>query len=134
MKKVTLAVLLALLLIPSAGFAKDWGHRYGRGHHRHRTVVIRDRHHTDGAAIVIGVLGGIATGIILDRVLTSPPPPQPVYYPPPPAPPPSRDPYDNGYSDGYSRGLERGRRERYEEGRKRGYEEGYEDARAGRTF
>ncbi|TAJ98454.1 hypothetical protein EPO44_11585 [bacterium] len=132
MKKVLAVVSLALLLTPSAGFADSWKH----GHHWHHpsTVVIRERHHYDGAAIAAGVLGGLATGIILDRVLISTPaPPQPIYYPPPSRPAP-RDPYDDGYSDGYGQGVERGRRERYEQGRRRGYEEGYEDARAGRGF
>lgn len=133
MKRILVGALLAALLVPGIGNAGDWKHGRGHGYghfHGKRVVVIRDRHH-DGTAIVAGVLGGIATGIILDRVLTPPPPPQPVYYPPPPPP---RDPYDNGYSDGYSQGVERGRRERYEQGRRRGYEEGYEDARSGRTF
>lgn len=130
MKKVLSAVLLAAIMAPSPSYAHHWGHR--------RTVIIRDHRHTDGAAIAAGVLGGLATGIILDRVLT-PPPPQPVYYPqpayyPPPPPPPSRDPYDAGYSDGYSRGVERGRYERYDQGRSRGYQEGYEDARTGRAY
>jgi len=91
MKKVLLACSLAFLLIPSAAFSSDWrhwnGHRHGNrhGHGHHGRVVIRDRHHHDnGAAIIVGVLGGIATGIILDRVLTTPPAPQPVYKPPPP--------------------------------------------------
>lgn len=135
MKKVLSIVSLALLMSPSAAFADSWKH-----HHWHypRTIVIRERHHFDGSAIAAGVLGGLATGVILDRVLVSaPPPPQPVYYPPPPRPAP-RDPYEDGYSDGYSQGVERGRRERYEQGRRRGYEEGYEegyeDSRAGRVF
>ncbi|MBI2999207.1 MAG: hypothetical protein HYY46_12305 [Deltaproteobacteria bacterium] len=132
MRKVIAVVSLALLLTPSAAFADSWKHR--RPWHRPRTVVIRERHHYDGAAIAAGVLGGLVTGVILDRVLVSaPPPPQPVYYPPPPRPVP-RDPYDEGYSDGYGQGVERGRRERYEQGRRRGYEEGYEDSRAGRAF
>jgi hypothetical protein len=133
MKRTLMAVLIAALMIPSAGFANDW--RHGRGHGHPRTVVVRDRHHYDGAAIAAGVLGGIVTGVILDRVFTPPPaPPQPVYYPPPPAPRAPRDPYDDGYSDGYSRGVERGRYERYEQGKRRGYEEGYEDARSGRGW
>jgi len=142
MKRTLMAALMAGLMIPSAGFARDWKHGYGHGYYSHRTVIIRDRHHYDGAAIAAGVLGGIATGIILDRVLTPPPappqpvyyPPQPVYYPPPPPPRAPRDPYDEGYSYGYGQGVERGRSERYEQGRRRGYEEGYEDARAGRAY
>lgn len=135
MKGTVIAVLLAGLIIPSTGFARDWRHGPGPGYYRHRTVIVRDRHHYDGAAIAAGVLGGIVTGVILDRVFTPPPaPPQPVYYPPPPAPRAPRDPYDDGYSDGYSRGVERGRYERYEHGKRRGYEEGYEDARAGRAW
>lgn len=133
MKGTVIAVLTAGLMIPSTSFAKDWRHWHGQGHPR--TVVIRDRHHYDGAAIAAGVLGGIVTGVILDRVFTPPPaPPQPVYYPPPPAPRAPRDPYDEGYSYGYGQGAERGRHERYEQGRRQGYEEGYEDARAGRTW
>ena len=132
MKTVLSIVSLALLLTPSMGFADSWKHRYYWDHPR--TIVIRERRHTDGAAITAGVLGGLATGIILDRVLLPPPSyPKPVYYPPPPRPAP-RDPYDEGYSEGYGRGVERGRSERYEQGRRRGYEEGYEDARAGRIF
>lgn len=124
MKRVLSAVLVAMLMVPSVSYA---GGR--RGWHGHDY---------NGAAIAAGVLGGLATGIILDRVLLSPPPPavyypQPAYYPPPPPPSPP-DPYDTGYSDGYSRGVERGRYERYDLGRRRGYADGYEDARAGRAY
>lgn len=135
-KKTLAAIVVAAILAPGVSFADSrgrWsGHGYGRGHYPSRKVVIV-RHHRgyDGAAIAAGVLGGIATGIILDRILISTTPP-PVYAPPPPPPPP--DPYDRGYSDGYDQGVERGRRERYEQGKRRGYEEGYEDARSGRVF
>lgn len=114
------AIVTAVLLVPAPSFAWHGGHRVV--HHHHRGY--------NGAAIAAGVLGGIATGIFLDRVLFPPPPPvvvEPAY--PPPAP---RDPYDSGYNDGYSRGVERGRYERYEQGKNRGYDEGYEDARRGR--
>ena len=141
MKKVAIAIFIALLLVPSTGFSRDWGHRnrhghgHGHRHRHHRTVVVRDRHHNDGAMIAVGVLGGIATGILLDRILTAPPAPQPVASPASPPPPPRpRDPYDEGFRDGYSEGVERGRYERYKEGRNRGYEEGYEDARKGRAY
>lgn len=138
MKKLSLVMTLAVLSVPSLGDAHDWkywkdhGHRY---HHSKRVVVVREHRHDDGTAILAGVLGGIAAGVILDRVLapSSPSPPQPVYYPPPRLPAP-RDPYDDGYSEGYGEGVRRGRYERYEQGRRRGYEEGYEDARAGRVF
>lgn len=130
MKRVLSAVLIASLLIPSVSFADDWKHWHHRGYPR--TVIIREHRHYDGGAIAAGVLGGIVTGVILDRVLI-PAPPQPVYYPPPPRPAP-RDPYDEGYAEGYSQGVERGRYERYEGGRRRGYEDGYQDSRAGRTF
>lgn len=132
MKKLSAAVLAtvlaAVLMAPAPSFA-GWRPYYGR-----RVVV----HHHDGyngAAIAAGVLGGLATGIILDRVLL-PHPTRVVereYYPAPPPPAP-RDPYDAGYSDGYSRGVERGRYERYEQGKSRGYNDGYEDARAGRGY
>jgi hypothetical protein len=116
---VILAAIVALVLLaPAPSFA--W--------HGGRRVVYH--HGYNGAAIAAGVLGGIATGIFLDRVFFPPPAPvvvEPAY--PPPAP---RDPYDSGYSDGYNRGLERGRYERYEQGKNRGYDEGYEDARRGR--
>lgn len=129
MKRAWWVVLIALLMIPSPAFA--WGPR------RPRTIVIDQmvvvRRGFDGGAIAAGVLGGLATGIILDRVLT-PPPPRVVYYPPPPPPPAPRDPYDEGYGDGYNQGVERGRRDRYEQGRRRGYQDGYEDGRAGRTL
>src|SRR3990167_5333120 len=112
MKKLSAVVLAALIMAPAPGFA--WGGR--RPHHGGRTVIVRHYESYNGAAIAAGVLGGIATGIILDRVLVSYPPQQPVYYPPPPRPAP-RDPYDEGYSDGYGQGVDRGRRERYEIGR-----------------
>lgn len=134
MKKVWLVVLAAVFMTPSASIAKDWKHRHGHGHHR-KIVIIKQRHH-DGAEIVVGVLGGLITGVILDRVLTTPPKPvyspSPVYYPPPPPPAP-RDPYDEGYREGYRQGLERERYERYKEGRRRGYEEGYEAGGAGQA-
>lgn len=130
MKKVWLVVLAAVLMTPSVSIAKGWKHGHGHGGHHRKTVIIKQRHH-DGAEIAVGVLGGLITGVILDRVLITPP--QPVYYPPPPPPAP-RDPYDKGYQEGYQEGLERGRYERYEKGRQRGYEEGYEAGRAGNAF
>ena len=121
---VLATVLAAVLMVPASTFA--WG-----GPYYGRRVVVHRHHGYNGAAIAAGVLGGLATGIILDRVLLPSPPPVVVErdYPPPPR---LRDPYDTGYSDGYSRGVERGRYERYEQGRNRGYQEGYEDARSGR--
>ena len=130
MKRLPAALLATLLMTPAASFAWD-----GRRPYYGRTVIVRNHNGVNGAAIAAGVLGGIATGIILDRVLT-PPPTRVVeraYYPPPP-PPAARDPYDAGYSDGYGEGVERGRYERYEQGRRRGYQEGYEDARSGRGY
>ena len=147
MKKVALALFVALLLLPGTSFAGSGKHGRGfRGHGyrgRHITVIQRTRHY-DGGAIAAGVLGGLLTGVIIDRVLLSPPSPQviyappPVYYPPaPPSPPVSRDPYDRGYQEGYSQGHEEGYREhyqeRYEEGLKRGYEEGYGAGKEGKT-
>jgi len=129
MKKTWSAVLIALLMLPSSAFA--WGPGRPRTIVVERTVVVRRGF--GGGAIAAGVLGGIATGIILDRVLT-PPPPRVVYYPPPLPLPAPRDPYDEGYGDGYNQGVERGRRDRYEQGRRRGYQDGYEDGRAGRTL
>ncbi|MBI2358595.1 MAG: hypothetical protein HYV04_06765 [Deltaproteobacteria bacterium] len=134
LKKILLGILAGIILVPSVSFADHPGrwprHRYG--YYRPNRVVVRNHYDYNGAAIAAGVLGGIATGIILDRVLVSPPPPpQPVYSPPPP---PRRDPYDYGYSDGYDQGVRRGSQERYEQGRTRGYEEGYEDARAGKAY
>ena len=125
MKKLSLAILMAsLLAVPTPSYAHHWG--------RYR--------HYEGAAIAAGVLGGLATGIILDRILFPPPPPrvyypESVYYPPPvySPPPPRRDPYDRGYSEGYSEGVSRGRYERYEQGRSRGYQDGYDDASGGRA-
>ena len=119
-------VLAAVLTVPASAFA--WG-----GPYYGRRVVVHRHYGYNGAAIAAGVLGGLATGIILDRVLF--PPPERVVverdYPPPPRPAP-RDPYDRGYSDGYGEGVERGRYERYEQGRSHGYQEGYEDSRSGR--
>jgi hypothetical protein len=136
MKRVLAAALLAVLLIPSVSYAGDWRRGRGYGHSpHHRTVVINRHSHYNGAAIAAGVLGGIATGIILDRVLIPPPAPPVAYYPPTAyPPPPPRDPYDAGYSDGYSRGVDRGRYDRYRDGRSRGFSDGYEDARAGRAY
>lgn len=135
MKRAWSAVLIALLMLPSPAFA--WSPRRPRTIVVDRTVVVRRG--VDGAAIAAGVLGGIATGIILDRVLMPPPArdvyyPRPVYYPTPPPPPTPRDPYDEGYAEGYREGVERGRYERYEQGRSRGYKNGYEDAKSGRTL
>ena len=128
MKKLSAAVLAtvlaAILMVPASSFA------WGRPYHGRRVVVHR-HHGYNGAAVAAGVIGGLATGIILDRVLFPPPVVVERDYPPPPAPRP-RDPYDTGYSDGYSEGVERGRYERYDQGRRRGYQEGYEDARTGR--
>ncbi len=134
MKRFSAPLLAALIMAPTPSFAWDW--RGGRHVVVNRTVIVRHRC-CDGAAIAAGVLGGLATGIILDRVLTPPPTqvvyPERAYYPPPPPLAP-RDPYDAGYSEGYGAGVERGRYERYEQGRRRGYQEGYEDARSGRGY
>ncbi len=59
MRKLALAILLALILVPSPSFAHGWG--WG------------------GGAVAAGVLGGLATGIILDRAFA----PWPGYYPAP---------------------------------------------------
>ena len=130
MKKLSAALLATLLMAPTPSFA--WG-----GWRHGRTVIVH-RDGVNGAAIAAGVLGGLATGIILDRVLfPSPAPvyyPEPAYYPPSPPRPAPRDPYDAGYSEGYGQGVERGRYERYEQGKRRGYQEGYEDSRAGRGY
>lgn len=125
MKELSLAILMgSLLAAPAPSYAHHWW--------RHGPVV---RYHTDGAAIAAGVLGGVATGIVLDRILISPPPRvhEPVYTPPVYSPPPPRDPYDAGYSEGYSQGAARGRYERYEQGKRRGYQDGYDDTRDGGT-
>ncbi len=126
MKRLFIAVLLAALLIPSLTYARGWhGHGFG------------------GAAIAAGILGGLATGIIINQALAPPPPPvvysppPVVYSPPPPSyypPPPAPDPYASGYSEGYSQGVARGRYDRYDLGRQRGYDEGYNDARSGRVY
>jgi|GEM_PF-1720244 hypothetical protein len=118
------AVLAALLLVPAQSFA------YWRGPCCGPKVVYRGHYGYgyNGAAIAAGVLGGIATGIFLDRVLLPPPV---VAAPPPPAPAPG-DAYGSGYSEGYQQGVERGRYERYQQGRDRGYHDGYEDSRSGR--
>lgn len=128
MKKLSAAVLAtvlaAILAVPASSFA--WG-----GPFYGRRVFVNRHFGYNGGAIAAGVLGGLATGFFLDRVLF----PSPVVverdYPPPPPPAP-RDPYDAGYSDGYSQGVERGQYERYQQGRDRGYNEGYEGARGGR--
>jgi len=127
MKKVSAlllaAVFAAVLLIPAQSFA--WGgpccgprvvyHGYGY----------------NGAAIAAGVLGGIATGIFLDRVLLPPPVVAAPAYPPPPPPAPG-DAYNSGYAEGYQQGVARGQAERYRQGRERGYQDGYEASRSGR--
>ena len=146
MKKVALALFVVLLLLPGTSFAGSWKHGRslrGHGHRRHHTTVIKRTHHYDGGTIAAGVLGGLLTGVIIDRVLLSPSPPgvvyapSPVYSPPaPPSPPVSRDPYERGYQEGYSQGHEEGYKEhyqeRYKEGLKRGYEEGYGAGKAGK--
>lgn len=135
MKRAWSAVLAVLLMLPSSAFA--WSPRRPGTVVVKRTVVVRRG--VDGGAIAAGVLGGLVTGIILDRVLTPPPPrvvyyPQPAHHPPPPPPAAPRDSYEEGYWDGYNEGVERGRRDRYEQGKRRGYQDGYEDAKSGRTL
>lgn len=118
MKRIMSAVLLATMMAPSMSYAHEW-----RGRQR--------GHGDEGVAIVAGILGGVAAGVLLSQVLT-PSPPSPTYgssYPPP-----ASDPYDTGYSDGYGQGVERGRYERYDQGRRRGYDDGYDDARNGRIY
>ncbi len=124
MKKVSAlllaAVFAAVLLIPAQSFA------YWRGGPR---VVYHGGYGYPGAAIAAGVLGGIATGLFLDRVLLPPPVAAAPAYPPPP---PAGDAYDSGYSEGYRQGVERAQAERYRQGRERGYQDGYQDYRSGR--
>lgn len=116
------ATLAAVLLVPAQSFA--WGPCCGP------RVVYRSHYYGyPGAAIAAGVLGGIATGLFIDRVLL--PPPVVAAPPPPPAPAPG-DAYDSGYSEGYRQGVERGQAERYRQGRDRGYHDGYEDSKSGR--
>ena len=118
------ALLAAVLLVPAQSFA------YWRGPCCGPRVVYRGHYGYPGAAIAAGVLGGIATGLFIDRVLLPPPVAvAPAYPPPPPAP---GDSYDSGYSEGYQRGVERGQYERYQQGRDRGYHDGYEASRSGR--
>ncbi len=57
MRRLALAIVIALLLVPAPSFAHGWG--WG------------------GGAVAAGVLGGFATGIILDRAFA----PWPGYYP-----------------------------------------------------
>jgi len=127
MKKLSVlglaAILAAVLLLPTQSFA------YWRGCCGPR-VVYRGGYGYGGGAIAAGVLGGIATGLFIDRVLLPPPVvAAPAYPPPPPAP---YDPYQSGYSEGYNRGVERGQYERYQQGRDRGYQDGVEASRSGR--
>ncbi len=128
MKKVSAVIsagiLAAVLLIPAQSFA------YWRGPCCGPRVVYRGYGYP-GAAIAAGVLGGIATGLFIDRVLLPPPVVAAPAYPPPP-PPASGDPYDSGYADGYRQGVERGQADRYRQGRDRGYQDGYEASRSGR--
>lgn len=128
MRKVyalTLAALFAaVLLVPAQSFAYWRGPCCGPG------VVYRGHYGYNGAAIAAGVLGGIATGIFIDRAFFPPVvAPAPAYPPPPPAP---GDSYDSGYSEGYQRGVERGQYERYQQGRDRGYQDGLNASRSGR--
>ena len=129
---VLATVLAAILAVPASSFA--WGGPYyGRRVVRH--YGYSGHYGYNGGAIAAGILGGLATGIILDRVFFPPPAyyPEPAYYPLPQPPAPG-DPYGAGYSDGYSQGVERGRYERYEQGKRRGYQEGYEGSQAGRGY
>ena len=68
------AALLIMLALPSMSFAGSWRNgprdRY-RQHYRpypkpHKVYKYRN----NGGAIAAGVLGGIVTGVILDRLLT----------------------------------------------------------------
>ncbi len=127
MKKVIAAVLLGLLLAPSAALAhddRDW--RY----ERQPRAEIFDQKPDFSVSDTVEQLGGVLAGVLLEKV-----------FPGSSASlgsvlglPDSNDSYNEGYSEGYSRGVERGSRERYEQGRRRGYRDGYEDARRGRRF
>jgi len=140
MKRYLLVLLaLAPLLVPSEASARQPRH-HGRhvlqhhGHHhsrhhvgrhyppiRHRTYY-RHRHHRHGSdELVIGVMGGLLGGIILDRVFS----------PPVVVRQPTADPYAAGYETGYERGREKERQRRYQEGYRRGYEEGLYPSRRG---
>ena len=146
-KALTITLLLAVVL-PSMSVAGGWrsepGHRtrqYHRPFFKPHTVI---HHNHNAGAIAAGVLGGILTGVMLERILTPPPQRQPLpttccQNPPPyPAPrqgyPGTGDPYDQGFQQGYERGVERGRTERYEQGQQQGYGQGLDDAASGRLW
>ena len=142
MKAIRMIALIALIFTPSASFA--WGPR--------GVVVVRP--FFPGRAVAAGFFGGLATGIIFNRVLVSPllfypasygyyyppsysyysytyPPPYSYYnyYSPPAPPPPASAPgnaYNRGYSDGYSRGYEEAQKELEKERYEEGKKRGYE--------
>jgi len=144
MRKALAITLLVILVLPSIGFAGSWRRYRYRQHDRPdpRTTRVYHSYHNNGAAIAAGVLGGIVTGVILDRILTPLQQlPQPMccqepasYYPPIPADSAHGDPYDRGYQQGYEQGVARGRAERYEQGQKQGYDQGLDDAASGRIW
>jgi hypothetical protein len=137
---IALTALIALITAPSISFA--WGPRR----------VVFGRPFFPGA-VAAGFFGGVATGIVFNRVLVPSPlfypasygyyyPPSYGYYPytysppysyynysPPPPPPPASAPettYNRGYSDGYSRGYEEAQKEVEKERYEEGKKRGYQ--------
>jgi hypothetical protein len=141
MRKALAITLLIIFVLPSMSLAGSW--RWGP-RHRHRPFykpykVIKN-YNNNGGAIAAGVLGGILTGVVLDRILAPPPQRQPPptnpppYHTPQPGYPRAGDPYDRGFQQGYQQGVERGRAERYEQGQQQGYDRGLNDAASGRIW
>lgn len=148
MRKALAITLLIILVLPSMSLAGSWrsGQRHRYRQHDHpfaKPYRVINNYHNNGAAIAAGVLGGILTGVVLDRILTTPPQRQPQVVccqNPPPYPAPQTrhghpgDPYDRGFQEGYQQGVERGRAKRYEQGQQQGYDQGFNDAASGRIW
>ncbi len=80
MKKNIIAVVAILCLAgTSTSFARGYEHGRSYGHNKHGgySHEYRDRHHDNGLGIVLGVAGGLILGSAL---LSEPPPPRPVVY------------------------------------------------------
>jgi hypothetical protein len=144
-KAMALTLFTLLILLPALSFAGDSGYdrryRYGRHYRpesRPRKVTVY-KYRNNGAAIAAGVLGGILTGVVLDRLLMPSPtvPEQPQstpYHAPSPGYPGQGDPYYEGYQQGYQQGVENGRAERFDRGQRQGYDQGFGDAASGRIW
>lgn len=115
MRKALALTLFVVLALPAMSLAGGWvdghRHRYPRKYYTYPKARKIYRYSSNGGAIAAGVLGGILTGVILNRILAPSAQSDPVshdHHDTRGTPVPRRhgDPYYEGYQYGYEQGSE----------------------------